>query len=111
VTISFVGLSAYLVLLGIYSSAISISQDANLRREIRHLAIRESKLLDSIGLAQIEEEIKNRVLHVVRLNKTNVAEAEIPSTLDEEDVNRYVEDVLKEIRTIKREVSFKNENS
>jgi hypothetical protein len=111
VTISFVGLSAYLVLLGIYSSAISISQDANLRREIRHLAIRESKLLDSIGLAQIEEEIKNRVLHVVRLNKTNVAEAEIPSTLDEEDVNRYVEDVLKEIRTIKREGSFKNENS
>jgi hypothetical protein len=111
VTISFVGLSSYLVLLGIYSSAISISQDANLRREIRHLAIRESKLLDSIGLAQIEEEIKNRVLHVVRLNKTNVAEAEIPSTLDEEDVNRYVEDVLKEIRTIKREGSFKNENS
>jgi hypothetical protein len=60
VTISFVGLASYLVLVGIYSSAISISQDAKLRREIRHLAIKESKLLDSIGTAQMEQEILKR---------------------------------------------------
>src|SRR5918997_1568545 len=108
VTISFVGLSSYLVLVGIFSSAISISEDANLRREIRHLAIRESKLLDSIGRAQVEEEIRKRVLHMTRVSKRDVEGVDIPSTLDEEDVNRYVEDVLKEIRTIKREGSFNN---
>ena len=111
VTISFVGLSSYLVLLGIFSSAISISEDANLRREIRRFAIRESKLLDSIGRAQIEEQVRNRVLHMTRATKSDVEGAGIPSTLDEEDVNRYVEDVLKEISTIQREGSFKNENS
>jgi hypothetical protein len=111
VTISFVGLSSYLVLLGIFSSAISISQDANLRREIRRLAITESKLLDSIGQAQIEEQVRRRVLHMTRLSKSDVEEAGIPSALDEEDVNRYVEDVLREIRTIQREGSFKNEKS
>jgi hypothetical protein len=111
VTISFVGLSSYLVLVGIFSSAISISEDANLRREIRHLAIRESKLLDSIGRAQVEEEIRKRVLHMTRVSKRDVEGVDIPSTLDEEDVNRYVEDVLKEIRTIKREGSFNNGNS
>jgi hypothetical protein len=108
-TISFVGLSSYLVLVGIYSSAISISQDANLRLEIRRLAIRESKLLDSIGLAQIEEDLRKRVLHVARINKSNVAEAGVQSTLNEEEVNRYLDDILKEIKTSKKEGSFTNE--
>jgi hypothetical protein len=111
VTISFVGLSSFLVLVGIYSSAISISQDANLRREIRHITMKESKLLDSIGLAQIEGEIKKKVLHVARVNKNNVAESGIPSALDDEDVNRYVEDVLKEIKTIKKKGTFTNGNN
>jgi hypothetical protein len=111
VTISFVGLSAYLVLLGIYSSAISMSKDASLRREIRRLAIKESKLLDSIGSAQIEDEVRKRVLHIARLNKSDLGEAGLPSALDEEDVNRYLGDVLKEINTIKKKGSFANEKS
>jgi hypothetical protein len=110
VTISFVGLASYLVLLGIYSSAISISQDAKLRREIRRLAIQESKLLDSIGLAQMEEQIKKRVLQVAKINKSNMEEAGVPSAVDEEDMNQYMQDVFKEIRTIKGGGSFKNEN-
>jgi len=111
VTVSFVGLSSYLVLLGIFSSAISISHDANLRRQMRRLAIRESKLLDSIGKAQLEEQVRKRVLHTTRLSKSELEGAGITSTLDEEEMNRYVEDVLKEIRTIQSEGSFKNENS
>ncbi len=111
VTISFVGLSSFLVLVGIFSSAISISEDAKLRREIRRLAIRESKILDSIGLAQIENQVRKRALHMTRAGKSGMEEAGIPSTLDEVDVNRYVEDVLKEIRTMQSKGSFKKENS
>ncbi|HEX6281088.1 MAG TPA: hypothetical protein VFZ67_02565 [Nitrososphaera sp.] len=110
VTISFVGLSSYFVLVGIFSSATSISQDAKLRREIRRLAIRESKMLDSIGFAQMEEEVRKRVLHMTRVSKSDMVEEHIPSTLDEEEVNQYVDDVLKEIRTMQREGSSKNEN-
>jgi hypothetical protein len=102
-TISFVGFSSYLVLLGIYSSAIAISHDANLRREIRHLAIRESKMLDGIGLAQIEDELRRRVVHIAKIKKTDLSKEEIPSTLNEEDVNQYLDDVIKEIKTIKKE--------
>jgi hypothetical protein len=111
VTISFVGLASYLVLLGIYSSAISISFDAKLRREIRHLALRESKLLDSIGSAQMEQEIRRRVLHITRIKKTDMAEEGVQSALNEEDVHQYLDDVLKEIKTIKKEASSTNENS
>jgi hypothetical protein len=110
VTISFVGLSSYLLLVGIYSSAISISQDANFRREIRHQAIKESKLLHSIGLAQIEDEVKRRVLHIARKNKNRLAEAAVPSALDDEDVNQYLDTVLKEIRNSKKERPSTNEN-
>jgi hypothetical protein len=109
VTICFVGLSSYLVLVGIYSSAISFSQDASLRREIRKLAIRELELLDRIGSAQKEDEIKKRVLHIARMSRDNVAaEVGVPSALDEEDVNQYLVDVLKEMKTIKKEGSFAN---
>jgi hypothetical protein len=112
VTICFVGLSSYLVLLGIYSSAISISQDAKLRREIRDLAIRELELLDRIGSAQKEEEIRKRVLHMARLNRSDVAaQVDVPSALDEEDVNQYLVDVLNEINTIKKKGSLTNEKS
>ena len=109
VTITFVGISSFLVLIGIYSSAMSISQDASLRREIRNLAIKESKLLDSIGSAQMEQEVMKRVLHLARLNKSEIEKAGIPSALDEEDVNRYVADVLEEIKTIKEKGSSTNE--
>jgi hypothetical protein len=112
ITICFVGLSSYLVLLGIYSSAISISQDAKLRREIRDLAIRELELLDRIGSAQKEEELRKRVLHMARLNRSNVAaQVGVPSALDEEDVNQYLVDVLNEINTIKKKGSLTNEKS
>ena len=43
-TISFFGLSAYLLLVGIYSSAISVSEDSNLRRSIRNFARKRSKI-------------------------------------------------------------------
>jgi hypothetical protein len=110
-TISFVGLSSYLVLVGVYSSALSISMDANLRREIRNLAIKESRLLDSIGLAQIEDELKKRVIDITKIDKKYMAEAAaVPSTLDDQDINQYLDDVLKEIKTAKNERPFTNEN-
>jgi hypothetical protein len=109
VTITFVGVSSYLVLIGIYSSAVSISQDASLRREIRNLAIEESKLLDSIGSAQMEQEVIKRVLHLAKLSKSDVEKAGIPSALDEEDVNRYLDDVFEEIKSIKKKGSLTNE--
>ena len=42
--------------------AISVSEDSKLRQSIRHVALREPKLLDSIGIAQMEQEIQKRVL-------------------------------------------------
>jgi hypothetical protein len=112
VTISFVGLASYLVLVGIYSSAISISQDANLRREIRHLAIRESKLLDNIGTAQMEQEMVKRVVAVAKKHSSSITEKTgVQPSLSEDDMRLYMVEVLAEIKKTKNKESFTNEDS
>lgn len=73
-SITILGLSCYLILVGIYSSAISISADTTLRRSIKKYALEETRLLDSIGMARVEQEIRSKVLTVVKENSEKMAE-------------------------------------
>jgi hypothetical protein len=45
VTVSFMGLSSYLLLLGVYASAISFSEDSKLRQSIRQVALENQNYL------------------------------------------------------------------
>ena len=104
VTISFMGVSSYLILIGIYSSAISVSQDSKLRQSIHKLAIKESKLLDSIGTAQMELEIQRRVIKITKENQDRMTEESgFKSSLDEDDIKQYLEQVLREKERSKRD--------
>ncbi len=98
-TISFFGLSSYLVLVGIYSSAISISQDSGLRQTIRNFALKETRLLDSIGTAHMEREIQKRVISLTKQNQERMAEESgIQASLTEEEMKAYVQQVLEEVK-------------
>lgn len=98
VTISIVGLSCYLVLAGIYSSAVSVARDSELRRSIRELAKQESKLIDSIGAAHMEYEIEKKVTKLVRQNLDDVEkEGGVSPNLSENDMKEYLKEVLNEI--------------
>jgi hypothetical protein len=102
-SISFFGLASYLILIGIYSSAVSVSEDSKLRQTIRGLTTKESKLLDSIGTAQMEQEIEKRVLSLTKQNKDRLAEETgIQSSLTEEDMKQYLEEVISEVKMQKR---------
>ena len=99
ISISFLGLSSYLVLIGVYGSAISVSEDSMLRKTIRKLVMKETKLLDSIATAQMEQEIQEKVLETTkRLSDTIRNETGIASSLQEEDIKRYCKEVLAEIK-------------
>jgi hypothetical protein len=101
-TISFVGLSSYLILMGVYSSAISVSQDAKLRRSIRDSAINQLKLLDNIGAAQMEQEIVKRVVTIAREHSDSmIEETGIQPSLSKHDVEQYLKEVLQEIKVRK----------
>ena len=60
--VSTMGLSAYLIYVGIYSAGISMSEDINFRQTIRKSAIEEAKLLVSIGSAQMQQQLEKKVL-------------------------------------------------
>jgi hypothetical protein len=97
-TISFFGLSSFLVFIGIYSSAISVSEDSELRKSIRHYTMEKSRLLDSIGTAQMEREIEKNVLTFTKRNQDKMVEKTgIQSSLSDIDVKQYLEQVLQEV--------------
>jgi hypothetical protein len=101
-TISFIGLSSYLILMGVYSSAISLSQDAKLRRSIRDSAINESQLLGNIGAAQIEQEIIKRVATVAKKRSDRMTEETgVQPSLSKDDVEQYLKEVIQEIKVKK----------
>jgi hypothetical protein len=99
---SFVGLSAYMMFLGLYSSAISVSQDIKLRQSIRRSAIEEAKFLESIGTAQMEQELQKRVLTIAKKNSDIMSEETgVRPSINEDEMKQYLGEVIKEIRTKK----------
>jgi hypothetical protein len=101
-TISFLGIASFLVFIGIYSSAISVAQDSELRKSIRRYAIEESRLLDSIGMAQMERQIEKNVLYFTKRNQDKMTEETgIQSSLSEIDMKQYLEQVLQEMENQK----------
>jgi hypothetical protein len=103
-TISFLGLSSYMILVGIFSSAISVAEDTSLRKSIRNFTLGQSRLLDSIGFAEVQQELERRVMELTKQNQERmVEETGIKSSLSEEDMKQYLQQVIKEIeRTHKR---------
>jgi hypothetical protein len=102
ITVSFFGLASILVFVGIYSSAISVSQDSKLRKSIRSFAIEQTRLLDSIGTALMEREIENKVVGFTKRNQNKMAkETGIQSSLSEDDIKQYLEQVIREVQSKK----------
>ena len=100
VTICFMGLASYLLYLGIYSSALSVSEDSRLRQTIRREAMKESQqFLDAIGTAEMEQEVERRVIRFSKRTKDLMEqETGISTSVDESDIKRYLEEVLIELK-------------
>ena len=96
--VSFTGLSCYLIYAGLYSSAITVSQDIALRHSIRRSITEQSKLLDSIGTAQMEQELQSRVLTITKkLSDKMAEETGVEVSMSENDVKEHIDMVMKEI--------------
>jgi hypothetical protein len=102
-SISVMGLASYLILIGIYSCAISVSEDSKLRQTIRSLTAKDPNLLESIGTAHMEQEIQKRVITITKQNQDRMAEESgIQSSLTEEDMKSYLQEVIEEIQKARR---------
>ncbi|HEY7081180.1 MAG TPA: hypothetical protein VH500_15895 [Nitrososphaeraceae archaeon] len=102
-TTSFMGISSYLLLIGVYSSAVCVAEDSKLRQSIKILAVRESKFLHSIGIAQMQNELQKRVMKIVEKEHSVLLEQTgVEPSLDGEDLKRYLNDTIEEIKKISK---------
>ncbi|MGH9982612.1 MAG: hypothetical protein ACRD8W_01495 [Nitrososphaeraceae archaeon] len=98
ISLSLVGLSSYLLLIGIYYSAASIAQDTKLRMSLRKALLKDTEFLQSIGNAEVVQSYQKRVVDIVKKNKDSIVqESGIEPSVTMEDMKSYLEDVMKEI--------------
>jgi hypothetical protein len=100
-SVTFIGVASYSILLGIYSSAIVASNDSELRKSIRKFALNEGKLLDSIGIAEIQKILQDRASQMWSENQKFVSNEIGFSTLSKEEVEMQVKEIMEEIIEVK----------
>lgn len=96
-TITVLVVAAFLMLLGIYNSATLVSANNGLRRSIHKHAL-ESKLLNLIGKAEMENEIQRTVKKITQDKESLLTDTVIPIELDEKELQKYVDLVIREIK-------------
>ncbi|MDW0196842.1 MAG: hypothetical protein QOC39_09935 [Nitrososphaeraceae archaeon] len=100
-SLSLLSLASYFVLFGLYSSALSLSQDLTLRQHLRSLAKSDNNLLSSIGTAQMETEVKRAVgelKDVADEHEKELAEKTgIETPVPESEIEDYLKQVIEEV--------------
>ena len=96
-------MSAFLILLGLYYSAISVANDSDLRREIKRSVIKETKLLGSMGEAQMEQELEKKVMKLTN-DKTEIMieQTGIQPSLSIDEAREYLYEVMEEVKDRKK---------
>lgn len=101
VTTAFFGLAAFLFLIGVYSSAISVSQDRNIRKYIQNYA-KQLTFLGGIGSSEMEKELQKIVKNVMTEVEAKAQTLEnttgIESSLQEQDIKEYIKIAIQEAR-------------
>jgi hypothetical protein len=101
-TICYVGLASYLILIGVYSSALSVAEDKKLRQIIRTSVLKEVSLLDSMGTAVMEDRIRQKVAKIAKEQELVLKQQTgIESSLDNTEIRQYVDAVLLEVKSSK----------
>jgi hypothetical protein len=106
VTMSLLPFASYMIFLGLYSTAVSVSQDNHLRKSIKKYAKENSNLLGSIGTAQMEQEIQKTVTSMKNVveeqEKALQEQTGIEANLEEDEMKTYLEEVMQEVGKSKK---------
>jgi hypothetical protein len=96
-TITFVGISSYMLFVGLYYSAISISLNAELRKSIEKFVEQEFSFVSKLGMSQMEYDIQTRVKTITRKSARTLEEnSGVQVSLESEEIDSYISLVIKE---------------
>lgn len=97
--VSMMGVAAYLIFIGLFCSAVSVSQDDLIRRSVFKSTTKELKMVGEIGFSQMYNNIRKKIVEVEKANLDKmVDDTGIPSSLTEEDIESYMEEVINEVK-------------
>jgi hypothetical protein len=99
VSLSVLPLSMFMIVVGLSYSAISVAQDQTLRQIVRKSA-KDMKFLESIGRAEMEQEMKSSVMQILQTNAETLAEQSsgVQPSLSEEEIQQYLDQVIEQVR-------------
>ena len=88
-------LSSYLFSMGLYLSAVALSQDSSLRKLIKSSAV---KLIDDIGSAQMEQQLEQRISKLIKneQKKLEVQTGGFSIKVSDQDIKEYMRMVISE---------------
>jgi hypothetical protein len=99
--LSLLPLASYFVLFGLYSSALSLSQDITLRQHLRSIAKNDNNLLSSIGTAQMEREVNRAIGELKEVadeqEKELAEKTGIETPVPENEIEDYLKQVIEEV--------------
>ena len=102
-TITILSIAAFLMLVGIYNSAVLVSANNDLRKSIYKHAL-ESKLLGQIGRAEMENELQKTVTKIADEKKHLMTDTQKqPVELDGMELKKYIEFVVREVNKDKKQ--------
>jgi hypothetical protein len=95
-TLDIGGLSSLLLLTGLYSTAVSLSRHAELRKSIRaSIEDQHSRLIDHIGMSEVERDVNKRVTPIVqRYAEQMNAQTSVDLSISEEEIKLYIKEIL-----------------
>jgi hypothetical protein len=87
------------LLTGLYSTAISLSKHAELRKTIRRsLEDEHSKLIDGIGMSEVQRDVNKRVEPIIQQYAEQMnTQTALDLTISEEEVRRYINEILYDV--------------
>jgi hypothetical protein len=98
-SVATLGLSSYLILIGLYFSAISVSNDIETRKFIRSSALKELVFLGKIGSAE-QEKVTEKIVN--ELVNRNLDEDKLKvEDNSPEKVREYIDEIMDEIKRTK----------
>ncbi len=95
--IPFVVLGTYMLTVGIFNTAINISNNTVLRREIYKSMEEDFKLLKTLGISQMEVEVERQYRKITKRIKEKEPDNEQNYDLSSENVKKIINDVLAEV--------------
>lgn len=99
-TISFMSLSSYLLFLGIYYSAISVSLDQKLRTSIQKSVEQQLRFVSKIGVSQMEREVQKKVARITKDLADELQEESGVETSIPDNIEGYISTVIEETKKL-----------